>query len=838
MVRARSSGRRPLAVLSGIVGIGLLALPPGAAPAAQPSAETRYSLANGCFALRSLAEDRLVAKADGGYAASAAQPGGAEGFRMQATDLGSYLLYGRAKDFLAVRGQSIEPAAEPGRAADWRVDRAGPGAFTLTSIETNRPLAVDPGTGELILGEGGAGDAARFGFEPARSCADFPEVEVNAVGMPSKGATAYGEVSGLLEAHTHQMAYEFLGGSVRCGRPWHRYGVTEALVDCPDHEPNGAGAVLENTLSYGNPVGTHDTTGWPEFTDWPHYASLTHEQVYYKWLERSWRGGLRVFVNLMVDNAVLCELYPIKRNSCNEMETVRLQIKRAYELQDYIDAQSGGPGKGWYRIVTNPFEAREVINDGKLAVILGMETSKLFDCGIYNDVPECDRAQIDRQLNEFYDLGVRDLELVNKFDNALAGVAGDAGETGVVVNSGNKYETGQYWQMETCTGPEHAHDRTQMTTPVSDQDNIFGNGLGAFLPKGQAPLYPDPPHCNTMGLTPLGEYLVRRMIRKGMIVDPDHMSVLARNQTLSLLESKDYSGVVSSHSWSTPDSFPRIYRLGGVVAPYAGDSTGFVHAWRDTRPMRSKRFYFGFGYGADMNGFGSQGPPREGGAPPVTYPFRSFDGAVSLGKQESGERVYDINVDGVAHYGLYPDWIEDLRMLAGESIIRDMARGSEAYLQMWERAVGVPAERCQRNRVRLTAHGIGNLRLGQEPREALLSAGQPRERVGRAWTYCVRGRQNRDAELVPVFTPGGEVGMIAGTARGEAKLGIGVGDDASRLRRTEELARGLEVDRRRGSALIYGVRGDRIRFVAVSDRSVASGKSRLLDYLRLAGVRG
>ena len=58
-------------------------------------------------------------------------------------------------------------------------------------------------------------------------------------------------------------------------------------VDCPDHEPDGAGAVGENTLSYGNPVGTHDTRGWPTLKDWPHHASLTHEQSYYKWLERS-----------------------------------------------------------------------------------------------------------------------------------------------------------------------------------------------------------------------------------------------------------------------------------------------------------------------------------------------------------------------------------------------------------------------------------------------------------------------------------------------------------------------------------------------------------------------
>lgn len=88
-----------------------------------------------------------------------------------------------------------------------------------------------------------------------------------------------------------------------------------------------------------------------------------------------------------------------------------------------------------------------------------------------------------------------------------------------------------------------------------------------------------------------------------------------------------------------------------------------------------------------MNGFGAQGPPRDGAeSNPVRYPFESFDGSVRLGRQRSGERVFDINVDGVAHYGLYPDWIEDLRILAGDRIVQDLSRGAEAYLRMWERA--------------------------------------------------------------------------------------------------------------------------------------------------------
>ena len=60
----------------------------------------------------------------------------------------------------------------------------------------------------------------------------------------------------------------------------------------------------------------------------------------------------------------------------------------------------------------------------------------------------------------------------------------------------------------------------------------------------------------------------------------------------------------------------------------------------------------------------------------MTYPFRSFDG-MTVDRQRSGQRVYDINVDGMAHYGLFPDWVEDLRLLAGQEVVDDLGRGAE-----------------------------------------------------------------------------------------------------------------------------------------------------------------
>ena len=729
-----------------------------AAPAAE--AQDRYSLAGGCYGLA--AGGKAVGKTtDGGYRAGGGTP---QRFRMQATALGSYLLYGADRDFLANGKQPAVPGlpvgvkeriqgeASPSDSGDWRVRPAG-GAFTL-SLAGGRALAVGDG-GALVLADQGT----PFTFTRAQGCAAYPEAETGVVGAPTRGKVAYGEVSGLLDAHMHMMAFEFLGGRVHCGRPWHRFGVASALVDCPDHEPGGLGAIGENTLSYGNPVGTHDTRGWPTLKDWPHHASLTHEQTYYKWVERSWRAGLRLFVNLLVDNEVLCTAYPYKAHGCNEMDGVRLQAQRLHELQDYIDAQSGGPGKGWFRIVKTPYQARRVINQGKLAVVMGIEVSKLFDCGVQDGKPECTAEQIDQRLDGVYDLGVRDMELVNKFDNALGGVAGDSGTTGAAVNAGNRVETGRFWAMGPCANA-HNHDKDQYALPgAPDRDQLAGNLLRSLLGPGATPIYGPPPHCNEMGLSALGAHLVERMMDKKMIIDPDHLSVRARQQLLDVVEKRAYSGVVSSHSWSTPDAIPRIYRLGGVVTPMAGSTKDFAAAWKETRPQRDKRFYFGFGWGADMNGFAHQGDPR-GGPDPVTYPFKSFNGKQTVQQLHTGQRVYDINVDGMAHYGLFPDWVEDLRHIAGPRIVRDLGRGAEAYLQMWERADGVPPTRCQPRRSRATRRGISRLRLGASSRSLLRRAGQPRKRA-RAWTWCALG----GGRMTAVLSKRGRVTTVVSTSR-------------------------------------------------------------------------
>ncbi|MCW3010370.1 MAG: hypothetical protein JWO90_774 [Solirubrobacterales bacterium] len=785
--------RRWLAAAAALVSL----LAPSAAHAA--GEDDRYALVHGCYDL-----------------VGAGAPVGP--VRMQATRLGSYLLYTKDRRFVTAAG--VAPL--PSDAADFAVAGTNAKGFTLTARDGSK------------LARG-----SRLAFRAAQGCPEYPEVQDTSKGTPAKGLTPYSETRGYIDAHMHLMAYEYFGGKARCGRPWHAYGVPYALPDCNADPAAGAfNTVLETALGRGAPT---DQVGWPTFNQWPAYDSLTHEASYWKWLERAWKSGLRTYVNLFVDNEQLCKVVAYRTNPCDDMESVRLQRKRIFELQDYIDAQYGGPGRGFFRIVTDPFEARRVANDGKLAVVLGIEVSRLFGCGLVNGVPQCDKAQIDRQLDEVHALGVRQMELVNKFDNAFGGVAGDSGSTGTVVNSGNRLETGRYWDMRSCDaeGPG-VQDREQTTSGTPAQDQLFGAALTLGLPAGTAPIYPAAPHCNGYGLSPLGEHVVRRMLAKGMIVDPDHLGVQARKQLMTLVEAERYSGVVSSHTWSTPDAEQRILRLGGLVTPYAGSAVSFAAKWQELRAKKDPRWRTGFGYGADANGLGRQGPPRGASSgPPVTYPFKSFDGSVTFERQQSGTRTFDINKEGVAHYGLYADWFEDLRKIAGDGILADMATGSDSYLRTWERAVGIGQETCRDGRLRLTRAGMGQLRLGIPAEELLRSAGQPTTRKGRSWRWCVEDRGNAAERVRTAFTPGGSVALIGSTVARHRIAGVGPGSRTSAIRGARRLAPGVLV-REAGGGRRYVYRSTaagRVRWVAVATRTASRTPATLRSYAGIAGLR-
>ncbi|PAZ13688.1 hypothetical protein CLM62_23480 [Streptomyces sp. SA15] len=498
-----------------------------------------------------------------------------------------------------------------------------------------------------------------------------PDSQIDVTGEPFNGTNSAGEVRGFVDAHNHLFSNEAFGGRLICGKPFSDAGIADALKDCPEHYPDGSLAIFDYITHGGD--GKHDPVGWPTFKDWPAYDSMTHQANYYAWIERAWRGGQRVLVNDLVTNGVICSVYPFKDRGCDEMTSIRLQAKLTYAMQDHIDEMYGGTGKGWFRIVTDSAQAREVVRQGKLAVVLGVETSEPFGCKQILDVAQCDKEDIDKGLDELYDLGVRSMFLCHKFDNALCGVRFDEHGLGTAINVGQFLSTGTFWQTEKCTGPQKDNPIGQA---ASDAEEDLPDGV-------EVPEYDEDAQCNVRGLTDLGEYALRGMMKRQMMVEIDHMSVKATGRVLDIFEAESYPGVLSSHSWMDLNWTERVYSLGGFVAQYMHGSEEFGEEAERTDALRAK-YDVGYGYGTDFNGIGDHPAPRGADTPnPVTYPFRSVDGGSLIDRQTTGERTWDYNTDGAAHAGMIPDWIEDIRNVGGQGVVDDLFRGAESYLDTW-----------------------------------------------------------------------------------------------------------------------------------------------------------
>ena len=150
-----------------------------------------------------------------------------------------------------------------------------------------------------------------------------------------------------------------------------------------------------------------------------------------------------------------------------------------------------------------------------------------------------------------------------------------------------------------------------------------------------------------------------------------------------------------------------------------------------------------------MNGLASQPGPDT--TSPIHYPFRSYDGRVTFAREQWGQRAFDLNTDGLANYGMYADWLQELQLLGGRPIMADMFRGAEGYLQMWERASGVPSTGCLSPSARVRPRASFE--------SVLYALGQPSARPGATYRYCVRGGRL----LTVVFDRAGRVAKLMRT---------------------------------------------------------------------------
>ena len=349
----------------------------------------RYALAGGCFALRSEQTGNDVARAAGAYNANAPDSDDAEPFRMQATDLGKYLFYGPAPDFMA---RNLLNAGRPSghsqqRLRSDRSPRRAPRSGSTTRRDLrprNWPPTPEAFSWTTAAGAGGPAGAVHLRHGPA-AAPTTRRSRSTWTGFPPDVRPRRRRCAAPVEGHMHQMAFEFLGFEALdpAGWPWQSFrlsprapglpgpraerrsqrGARERAVDTTGHDTGGCRLRLLAQGRLRSPTSSPTTSGWSG----PGGAGLRccqpagREPLALRGLPdqarraRLRRDGLR-------SGARLCGCVS---SSATSTPSAAAPVR-------------AGTGSS-----PSPVQARQVIDDGKLAVVMGMEICEPFGCRIF-----------------------------------------------------------------------------------------------------------------------------------------------------------------------------------------------------------------------------------------------------------------------------------------------------------------------------------------------------------------------------------------------------------------------------------------------------------------------
>jgi hypothetical protein len=232
---------------------------------------------------------------------------------------------------------------------------------------------------------------------------------------------------GFADLHAHLMAHVAFGGNAFWGQPYDSKhpgpdGLQHALPSCePIH-----GGLIDVNPEFGHPAGG----GWPDFIIWPRFTTLVHQQAYIDWLYRAYQGGLRLVTCLAVNNELLATKSD-PRLPPDDRSAIQAQISAMKAMAEFVDRQSGGvPGSGWLQIAYSSEDARRIIGDNKLAVVLGVEVDSLGNWRRVEDLEEAchgdvvqARFLIGLELDWLRAQGVRQITPIHLTNNAFGGTA-------------------------------------------------------------------------------------------------------------------------------------------------------------------------------------------------------------------------------------------------------------------------------------------------------------------------------------------------------------------------------------------------------------------------------
>jgi microsomal dipeptidase-like Zn-dependent dipeptidase len=471
---------------------------------------------------------------------------------------------------------------------------------------------------------------------------------------------------------------------------------------------------------------TSSYEGYPSFDCWPNHKTVIHQQMYKDSIQNAFNFGLKLIVASAVNSELLADLYdngnPI--DTSDETSIVaQLTGMRAFAAQC----------SDWMQIVTSPAEARGVIEAGKLAVVLAIEVDSVCGGG-FRRPDQLEPALVDAIVQKWFDMGVRLINPVHLVDNALGGTAIYDDR----FNLSNHYLYRKYasqepepWWWNAVAASGDTADVRFLLGANTDNDlliNFYGQGYPGYMKElGLVG------HVNGNSLSAAGLAFVTAMMKRGMLVDVEHMSSAMLNAMLDVAEARSYP-LVSSHTgfrglavpratgpdaplyvrgcateaMRTDSQLQRLQKLGSIVGigghvGFVQDltidaSTGWARAYRYAQALGIDKIAIG----TDMNGFATTPGPRfvrdptspsgyqalQPGDParPLRYGIDLVPNVQKILQMAAlGQTFTDYNVSGMTHYGTLPDFTLDvaLQQDAGESL--DMFfHSAEAFIEVWE----------------------------------------------------------------------------------------------------------------------------------------------------------
>jgi microsomal dipeptidase-like Zn-dependent dipeptidase len=383
-----------------------------------------------------------------------------------------------------------------------------------------------------------------------------------------------GPVWGTVDLHNHVFNHLTFGGRLLSGRVTESPlsadtkagvragpGVARALEDCEPHHGQYIAYPSDRALSLTAEF-YHPRGGYPTFEGWRKSTTSMHEQTYVDWLRRAWRGGLRL-IHLDAGNSAFAGVIFERANFWMQGNVFPLDDTSAVERTlDAVQEFVAGEGRGWTEVATSAAEARRIVREGKLALVLGVEVDSLNDyfstCPkerhyhaelgdrLCNQFPDDEQATIHTLqgiLDHLYARGVRHLIPIHVIENAY----------GYPATYGRQFDVNSEWANDGAyplINGWDSHVRFRL-----DDDQVNGSSLLTWaisvvgdvrsgFPPGRVAGGPFPNgivgHMAAQGLKRPGRFLLAEMMKRGMIIDLQHMGELATNESIAMAKRADY----------------------------------------------------------------------------------------------------------------------------------------------------------------------------------------------------------------------------------------------------------------------------------------------------------